>query len=308
MNDAATAWLPSIPAGSGSVSNSQCTLLGSGSSASISGNQVTRTYNIQFQAAFAGEKTLWTNAYSASSGLGSTWPSTLIFSWTVSTATPIVPTLVSFSPASGSGSAQAFSAVYSSAAGGGDIDSVELLINSVFNSPHSCFLGYSKGQFLLLNDAGTAWLAAISAGSGSVSNSQCTLLGSGSGLSVSGNQATFVFNLQFQAAFAGQKSMWTNAYSASSGLGSAWPSTQSLSWTVSTSAPVGSVQAFTAVYSSTAGGGDIDAVQILWNPVLLDQRLFGQQRTLFSMADHAQSFMFAQVRNVRTSLVLSNTG
>ncbi len=190
LNDAGTAELAAVSPGSGSVSNSQCTLLGSGSSASISGNQVTVTYNVQFLAAFAGQKTIWTNASSASSGLGSAWPSSQTFSWTVTAAGPIVPTLVSFSPTSGTGSAQAFTEVFSSAAGGGDVFAAEVLINTSFSSAHSCQVGHINGVFLLMNDAATAWLPWISPGSGSVSNSQCTLLGSGSSASISGNQVT----------------------------------------------------------------------------------------------------------------------
>jgi hypothetical protein len=278
LNDAATAFLSGLSPGSGSSSNSQCTLLGAGSSVSVSGNQSTLVFNIQFLAAFAGQKTVWTNAYSASSGLGSPWPSTQTFSWTVGTASAIVPALVSFSPASGTGSSQAFTAVYSSSAGGGDINAAEVLFNTSFAFPHSCYVLYSNGQFLLLDDAGTAYLPGISPGAGSSTNSQCTLLGAGSSVSVSGNQSTLVFNIQFLAAFAGQKTVWTNAYSASSGLGSPWPSTQTFSWTVGTASAIvpalvsfspasgtGSSQAFSAVYSSPAGGGDIDAAEVLFN-------------------------------------------
>jgi len=288
LNDAGTAWLPTgIPAGSGSLSNSQCTVLGSGSSGGVSGNQLTVTYNIQFQPGFAGEKTIWTNAYSASSGLGSAWQSNtggVTFSWTIGSPAPIVPTLISFTPQSGSGLSQAFTAVYSSSAGGGDIVATQVLINSSMASAQSCYFGYAGGnQFLLLNDAGTAWLpTTITAGSGSLTNSQCTILGSGSSASISGNQLTVIYNIQFQAGFAGQKIIWTNAYSSASGLGSAWQSNTGgadFSWTIGSSsaptaptlvsfAPVsgsGLTQAFTAVYSSSAGGGDIFATQVLIN-------------------------------------------
>ena len=106
-----------------------------------------------------------------------------------------------------------------------------MLINTSFSSPHSCQVGYINAVFLLMNDAATAWLPWIPPGSGSVSNSQCTLLGSGSSASISGNQVTVTYNIQFQASFAGEKTIWTNAYSATSGLGSTWPSTVTFSWT-----------------------------------------------------------------------------
>ena len=43
-------------AGSGQVSNSQCTLHGAGSGGVVSGSTLTITYNLDFSAAFAGTK------------------------------------------------------------------------------------------------------------------------------------------------------------------------------------------------------------------------------------------------------------
>lgn len=50
----------SITAGSSSVlSNSQCTVVASGSSAQISGNTITVSFDVMFQAKFAGTKQLY---------------------------------------------------------------------------------------------------------------------------------------------------------------------------------------------------------------------------------------------------------
>jgi hypothetical protein len=68
------------------VANNQCAILGAGSSATVFGNQLTVVYNIQFKPAFAGTKTIWTNAYSVISGLGSPFQSNaggVNLSWTV---------------------------------------------------------------------------------------------------------------------------------------------------------------------------------------------------------------------------------
>ena len=72
--------------GSGSVSNSQCTLLGGGSNATISGSDLVVNYSVQFNDGFAGPKTICNHAYSVSSGLGSPWASAVYsanLSWTV---------------------------------------------------------------------------------------------------------------------------------------------------------------------------------------------------------------------------------
>ena len=196
--------------------------------------------------------------------------------------TGAVPSVISFTPVSGTGSSPTFIGVYSSTVGGGDILATQVLVSATGSSANSCYFGYDKNSnsFLLLNDAGNAWLTPGAApGSGSVSNSQCTVLGSGSNATISGNQLTVGYNIQFKAAFAGAKTIWTNAYSVSSGLGSAFQSNVggvNLTWTVTGGAPViptvvsfspqsgvGISQAFTAVYSSTVGGGDILATQVL---------------------------------------------
>jgi hypothetical protein len=59
-NDADTAWQGSTAVGSGAaVSNSQCTLSGAGASVSSSGNQLTVSVPVTFEAAFAGAKNVY---------------------------------------------------------------------------------------------------------------------------------------------------------------------------------------------------------------------------------------------------------
>jgi hypothetical protein len=282
LNDQGTAWMSQrVSPGSGSLSNSQCTIVGAGSSVSVSGNQLTVVYNLEFKPSFAGTRSIWTNAYS-SSLQGSPWQGSIDGSalrWTVTASS--VPQLVSFSPASGSGATQAFTAVYSSLAGGSDIISTVVMMNASFSGTNACYFGYDKATngFMLLNDQGSAWLPErVSPGSGSLSNSQCTILGAGSSVAVSGNQLTVVYNLQFKPSFAGAKSIYTNAYS-SSLQGSPWQGSSgglTLSWSVTASSVPqlvsftpgngsGAAQAFTAVYSSLAGGNDIISTVVLMN-------------------------------------------
>ena len=78
--------------------------------------------------------------------------------------------------------------------------STQVLIGASFSSVQSCYLGFDAigKQFLLLNDAGNAWLSGVAPGGGSIGNSQCTVLGSGSSVALSGNQLTLTYNVQFQ--------------------------------------------------------------------------------------------------------------
>lgn len=216
INDAGTGWLPtSVPPGSGSVSNSQCTLLGAGSSATRSGNQLSVTFNLQFETNFAGSKTIWTNAYSASTGLGSSWQSTVAgisLSWTVASATPPAP--VAVNPSSGDGAQQTFSATYTNAS---SIASAFLMVNSSVQPQSSCYAEYDTATnvFKLYGDDGAS-ATQVTPGSGSAANSQCTLNGAGALATQNGGQLTVTFPLAFSSGYAGQRSVFLSAQSLSS--------------------------------------------------------------------------------------------
>jgi hypothetical protein len=85
-DDTGEVQLPGASPGKGIVGNSQCTLLGAGSTASIAENRLIVRYQIQFKSSFAGRKRIWTNAYSLETGLDSAWKSDAEgapLSWTV---------------------------------------------------------------------------------------------------------------------------------------------------------------------------------------------------------------------------------
>jgi hypothetical protein len=64
-----------IALGSGSIENIQCVLRGRDSSVVLFGGGITLLYHVQVKRAFSGDKIIWTNAYSVSSGKGSWWKS-----------------------------------------------------------------------------------------------------------------------------------------------------------------------------------------------------------------------------------------
>ena len=218
-NDAGTAFLsPKVTPGSAvTVSNSQCTLNGTGSSFSTSGNNLTLNVNLTFSGTFVGQKNvyLYTNGKTANSG----W--VLKGTWTPAAAGP--PTVVSLSPTSGSGLTQTFTGMYSDPGGISDFVSVRMLFNTSVTAANACYVYYSPGSNLmsLYNDAGTAFLSPkVTPGSAvTVSNSQCTLNGTGSSFSTSGNNLTLNVNLTFSGTFVGQKNvyLYTNGKTANSG-------------------------------------------------------------------------------------------
>lgn len=78
----------------------------------------------------------------------------------------------------------------------------------------------ASGLVNLYNDSETA-TTTLSPGSGSISNSQCTLSAAGSSVALSGNNLTLTLALSFSATFVGSKSIYLYA-SDNAGLNSGW--------------------------------------------------------------------------------------
>jgi hypothetical protein len=225
LNDANTAWYgPATPGSGVSLENSQCVLSASGSSVAKSGTSMTLSAALSFKPAFAGAKAQWVYANSATMNTG--WQN--MGSWTVTappaplTIVSVSPlTIVSVSPNSGTGSAQTFSYVISDSYGASDLAMVWMQI-STGASAGSCYSRYDAvgNNLYLLNDANTAWYGPATPGSGvSLQNSQCTLSASGSSVVNAGTSMTVSVALSFKPAFAGAKTQWVYANSATINTG-----------------------------------------------------------------------------------------
>jgi hypothetical protein len=194
-NDGGTATLTGVtPGSSATVSNSQCTLSGTGSSYSASGNTATLNVALTFTSPLPENIYLYA-AEANETASNSGWLK--LGTWGVSAG---APTVVSVTPNSGSGTAQTFSAVYRDPNGAADLATVRLLFNGAVSGSHACYVLYYPATNLMYleNDGGTAQLAGIVPGSaGMASNSQCTLSGAGSSYSASGNTATLNVALTF---------------------------------------------------------------------------------------------------------------
>ena len=136
------------------------------------------------------------------------------------TAAPGTAYPVSVSPSSGRGSEQMFTATYKDPKGGSRIAEATLSImsNNVLPgsrskwSAHECLLRYdiaTNAIWLVPNMGGTWGYSSITAGSSStMSNSQCTVIPSGSSAQISGNTLTVNFKMTFPARFAGTKQLY----------------------------------------------------------------------------------------------------
>ena len=194
------------PGSSSTLANSQCTLGGSGSSVSLSGTTLTLNLAITFNSSFGGAKSIYMQAYTYE-GLNTGMLAR--GSWTVAPSAGGTPSAVSVSPSSGSGLTQTFTFAFSDTAGAADLHQQYALFSSSTSATNACEVEYDGTNLYLLNNAGATWLGPMAPGSsGSLSNSQCTLSGSGSSVSASGNTRTLILAMTFNNSFAGSDNIY----------------------------------------------------------------------------------------------------
>lgn len=202
----------------GVSSNSQCTIFGSGSSATVSGNTLTVKFNITFDGSdFSGAKQI----YLAAGNKAGQWSTNFqqqFGSWTIP-ALPAVPAPVSISPSSGNSGAQTFTATFTDPNGASNVQEADMYImNNVVPgsasgwSGHECIvrLDPQANNMYLVVDAGGSYAGPIALGSNSVlQNSQCTLAAFDSSKTLSGNTLTVNFAVFFNTTnFSGAKQLY----------------------------------------------------------------------------------------------------
>jgi hypothetical protein len=125
---------------------------------------------------------------------------------TIGSGTPSAGT-VSANPSSGLSTA--FTATYSDTAGATALSRRMLIVSSSLTTVASCAVFAGPNGFYLINDAGTDVLGPLTAAG--LSNSQCTLNNSGTGVSNNSNTATVTFSVAFNAAYTGTKNLYLYA-------------------------------------------------------------------------------------------------
>jgi hypothetical protein len=124
--------------------------------------------------------------------------------------------VVSVTPAAGTGLAQIFAGLYSDTNGVADINTAMLDINTSTSLASGCAIQYVRGsnQLFLMNDAGTTWMGpGIPGDAGTLQNSQCTLGLQASSINSAANNLTVNYALTFNSNFQGLKSIFMNASS-----------------------------------------------------------------------------------------------
>jgi len=213
--------------GSGTVSNSQCTVNGTASSAVGSGNTLKLKLSINFKPGFAGNKVVYTAAGDTGSG-NSGWQA--LATWNNPGSAPTGPAVGGVTPAHSNNPTQTYVFTFTDTNGWQDLSVVNFLINSAIDGRHACYVAFvpSTSSLLLVDDAGDAggpYFGMVLPGSGSVSNSQCSI--SAGSFTASGATLTLTLTITFTQGFAGNQVLYLAARSNT--LNSNWQAVGSVS-------------------------------------------------------------------------------
>lgn len=218
-NDQGTGWLgPATAGAAGSLSNSQCSVDAGASAAAGAGNTLALTLRLTFAPSFAGTKKVYLQAIDQG-GRTSGWQQR--GNWTVPNSPPQA---VSVTPASGQGTAQTFQFLFSDPNGYADINMTQMLFHSTLTPATGCYVQFQpgSGKLWLRNDAGTAWLGPVAAGTtAKLSNSRCSVDAAGSSAAGAGPDLAVRLAVRFTAKFRGARNIYMKATD-KSGAGSGW--------------------------------------------------------------------------------------
>lgn len=272
-NPADSTWSSLTPGTSATIQNNYCSIPGATTNATASGDNFFFNLPITFKPAIFGPLTVFTIA-TDQSGSSSGWIAA--GTWTASGPAP--PTIGSLTPASGSATAQTFTAIVSDPNGSADITTVQFLINPTTATTNGCYLSYSRAAntVSLFQETNSSWLPITVGSATTVSNDFCILSGAGLTVTPSGTSLTLVLPLTFKPTFSGAKSAFLSVTDAG-GLTTGWVSVGS--WTLipptaptitslSPSSGSAGAQTFTIVFGDANGYADISGVLLLVNATL----------------------------------------
>jgi len=208
--------------GSGSVSNSQCSITAAGSSAAGSGNTLTVTLPITFAPGFAGNKAVYLSAQDASSTSG--WQALGTWGVTGAISSPAVSVVA---PAHSGGGGQTYTFTFTDGNGWQDLTLVDVLINTAIDGGGACYvafapMGAGSGAIYLVDNAGDAggpYAGMVLPSASTVSNEQCSIAGVGSAVTAGGNTLTLTLAIAFGDSFGSNRVVYVAAKSATQNSG-----------------------------------------------------------------------------------------
>jgi uncharacterized repeat protein (TIGR01451 family) len=193
--------------GVSSVQNSQCEIRGFGSSILASGTTVVLTLTINFANGFSGNKVVYTAAQDLL-GYNSGWQA--LATWGVPGLATTGPAVSGMTPAQSSAATQTYTFTFTDTNGWADLSVLDILVNKALNAAGACYLAVvpaSKAVYLVddQGDAGGPYASMTIPSSSSASNSQCTIIGTGSSITSTGNAVTVVLRISFTSTFGGNR-------------------------------------------------------------------------------------------------------
>ena len=200
--------------GGGTVQNSQCQLMGAGSSASSAGNTLTVTVSLAFFPGFAGPQTAY--LYAADSGANTGFVSE--GTWTVSIPPP-QPSVGTVSPNAGSGASQTFAFVFTDSQNAANLTSLGMLFapSLTFSGACSISINPQAGTVGLTSDNGLTTTTRLLGSSTTLQNSQCAV--GASSMTVSGLSDILSVSVTFAGAFDGVQNIYMYAADGSANTG-----------------------------------------------------------------------------------------
>jgi hypothetical protein len=240
--------------GTGTISNSQCSVALSGSSASGTGNTLTLMLSLTFSASFSGNKVIYAAARDLSQN-NSGWNTMGVHN--VPGAAVTYPNPVGMNPSSGNTQTQTLTFTYQDQTSATNLQTVWALINTALDGRAACYVAYYRpgNQLYLIPDNGDGSQATsilLSSG-GTLSNSQCSVSAQGASAQTSGNTLTVTLPITFTNAFAGFEAVWMAAQTLNGAQTSPW---QALgAWSVPAQAAQGTPVITTSPPTSTTSGG-----------------------------------------------------
>jgi hypothetical protein len=209
VNDSANAYAGPLTVGaSGSISNSQCSINASKANVMTSGQTLTLTLPLSFQPAYTGTKNVYLFAKDTAAQVTG-WVQ--LGTWTVSAGNPVPSVVVPSPPISGTGATATIQFTATHPAGYANLSNLYLLVGSTANMTNNCQILYvSTGNALyLVNDSANAYAGPLTVGgSGSISNSQCSINASTATVMTSGQTLTLTLPVSFQPAYTGTKNVY----------------------------------------------------------------------------------------------------
>ncbi|MBV9766012.1 MAG: hypothetical protein JOZ48_14295, partial [Acidobacteriaceae bacterium] len=206
QNDAGTGATYITP-GSGTLTNSQCMINGTNTNVVTSVDQLTLNLAVTATGSFEGPKTVFMYARD-NTAANTGWVNK--DTWTPSSS--FVPSIVSASPNPASGTSVPFALTYSDSGGFGALTVVAVNFNSVHSSKNACYLYYvPQTNLLYLQNNNGQGATSITPGSGTLTNSQCTINGSSVSVNKSANNLTLNLTVNATGNFTGPKSIFMYA-------------------------------------------------------------------------------------------------